>query len=347
MKESILSSGGAGVAKIMLAEEGLIRAYGLFPHPNVLAGFLGITILLTMAYPIIFGRKMFHVEQSVLLYRLVLGIQVIGFLLTFSKGAFLGLPLAIGYFVYKMFHVEQFKTSLVGSEKNVPRGTIQDLFSWFRKKCSTWNIPKILLITITIGLFLGMVNWQYFFIQPFKERVFLEKGFFFILREHPFQGVGIGQSVFTMQGFFSEKLFSWQFQPVHNLFLLIFSETGLIGTLLFLSLLILIIVPRGTIWSFLNWIREKCSTWNNAFKISKMFHVEQLKNNETDLVENVPRGTIGDLRMKALLEAAILFLGAVSLFDHYLWDIQQGQLLFWLILGLFSSSRLLSYNIDK
>jgi hypothetical protein len=53
------------------------------------------------------------------------------------------------------------------------------------------------------------------------------------------------------------------------------------------------------------------------------------------------------LRMKALLEAAILFLGVVSLFDHYLWDIQQGQLLFWLMLGLFSSSRLLSDNIDK
>lgn len=79
----------------------------------------------------------------------------------------------------------------------------------------------------------------------------------------------------------------------------------------------------------------------------KMFHGERERNENLDLVKNVPRGTMNIFGMRTLLEATVLFLGVVSLFDHYLWDIQQGQLLFWLILGLFSSSRLLNEYIDK
>jgi hypothetical protein len=398
LKESILSPSGAGVAKILLAEESLIRAYGLFPHPNILAGFLGITILFTSAYPLIFRKrmfhveqgslsivprgtmmicsnwikencstwnnffqttKMFHVEQSVLAYRIILGTQIIGFLLTFSKSAFLGLLIAIAYFTYKMFHVEQFSPS----HENVPRGTIGSISIWLKEKCSTWNTSsqfmkmfhveqwKVFfvasLIILSFWLFLGMVNWYYFLTQPFRERLFLEKSHFLIVEEAPFQGVGIGQSVFVMQDFFSEKLFPWQFQPVHNLFLLIFSEIGLVGLLSFLAILILIIVPRGTIGGVSMWIKEKCSTWNNFFQTTEMFHVEQIKSEWIDSVKNVSRGTMNRVELKALLEAAMLFLGVVSLFDHYLWDIQQGQLLFWLILGLFASSRLFHDSIDK
>ncbi|HHD92200.1 MAG TPA: hypothetical protein ENL06_01070, partial [Candidatus Portnoybacteria bacterium] len=48
--ESILSSTLAGVAKINLGGIKLIRAYGTFPHPSILAFFLSIIILFSLGY---------------------------------------------------------------------------------------------------------------------------------------------------------------------------------------------------------------------------------------------------------------------------------------------------------
>jgi hypothetical protein len=96
----------------------------------------------------------------------------------------------------------------------------------------------------------------------------------------------------------------WQYQPVHNVFLLIWSELGLIGLILFI------------------WI------------IWKILHPKPI----------VPRGTIGETEVDqssnhwngtALIFRSIL-LGFIfiMLFDHYLWDIQQGQLMLWAMLGV-------------
>lgn len=286
---------------------------------------------------------MFHVEHSPLFYRIVLGVQITGFLLTFSKSAFLGLLLSVGYFVYRLFHVEQISLK----SETVPHGTVSTISSWIQEKCFTWNNysqfikmfhvehPPIFLKGLLIVLFLEMVNWQYFLVQPFKERIFLEKSAWVVLQERPFRGTGVGQSVFVMQDFFSEKLLSWQFQPIHNVFLLIFSETGFTGLFLFLSLFIFMIVPRGTIEIFFVWVKQK------------LFHVEQLEKSETDFGFNVPRETLNHWGAKTLIEAVCIFLGVISLFDHYLWDIQQGQWLLWLSLGLLSSSRLFIRGIDK
>jgi len=46
--ESIISPQILGVAKILIDNDKIIRAYGTFPHPNVLGGFLIFTILITI-----------------------------------------------------------------------------------------------------------------------------------------------------------------------------------------------------------------------------------------------------------------------------------------------------------
>jgi O-antigen ligase len=130
-----------------------------------------------------------------------------------------------------------------------------------------------------------------------------------------------------MQDFFNEKLLDWQFQPIHNVYLLIFSEEGIIGIFLFLLFLLFIYtnitenVPRGT-----NKETIECSTWNKLKNfILTMFHVEHSEkeiNQKSHALVNI------------LISSIFFVILIIMLFDHYLFDIQQGQLILWIIFAL-------------
>lgn len=405
LKESVLSPSGQGVSKIVIAHEVYIRSYGFFPHPNVLAGFLAITILFTISYPLVFRtflfhveqkdqkrdnvprgtlqrlyrwwkkqcstwnkwrkrKELFHVEQWLIAYRVIVFIQILAFILTFSKSAFFGLTLALAYFLFRMFHVEH--TTMQNSGMNiVPRGTWDRVSSWWKRNCSTWNnrgvhspllgvlfhveqYKKSYFLLFMISLFFIMsINWYYFLIQPLKERLFFEREFIAVITSVPLQGIGIGQGVYVMQDFFEGKLLDWQLQPIHNVFQIMVVETGFIGFIAFMYFIVSLwrfsrffyVVPRGTLRNG----AQNCSTWNNFSEptrhSSQMFHVEQSTNKK-----NVPRGTNSMDIIRMALSAMIIVLGIISLFDHYLYDIQQGQLLFWCIAGLLVAASLREYN---
>ncbi len=404
LQESVFSAQEAGIAKIILLGSQIVRPYGLLPHPNLLAFFLGITILITVAYPLLFRKNLFHVEQLVSrerivprgtilsngchesencstwnnwyikwrmfhveqfswAYRGIIFVQVFCFLVTFSKSAYIGLLLSLSLLFYKLFHVEQLGYKM----ENVPRGTILSRIWRAIQQCSTWNKSTASILKNTVmfhvehylwvGVFIFMIilafifgrglDWQYFIVQPINERLFLFQEIIPILKDKPVTGVGIGQSVLLMQDFFSEKLEVWQFQPIHNLFLLIGSELGITG-LLFLVIFVYFIgrtlfskkyVPRGTYARFRHWFLNTCSTWNIAetfliIKYKKMLHVEHFSN---------ARDTYF---LQSLLQSLFLFFGVVAFFDHYLWDIQQGQLLFWLLMAIFARFSIIR-TIDK
>ncbi|MDO8610997.1 MAG: hypothetical protein Q7R95_10740, partial [bacterium] len=64
LKESLISPEIVGVAKIVFNGEKYIRAYGLFPHPNILGGFLILSIILTILY-----FKLSHLNKNDLLHQ--------------------------------------------------------------------------------------------------------------------------------------------------------------------------------------------------------------------------------------------------------------------------------------
>ncbi len=136
LKESSFSVTEPGIAKVILFDQILIRPYGLFLHPNVLSGFLGITLLFTIAYPLVFHRKMFHVEQF----------------LTQSPNVPRGtstilVQRAFCHSAFQLFtHFLKSRLALLWSSStlfcfwSVPRGTIPHPIT----KCSTWNNREFL-----------------------------------------------------------------------------------------------------------------------------------------------------------------------------------------------------------
>ncbi|MFZ2299888.1 MAG: hypothetical protein WAW00_01985, partial [Candidatus Moraniibacteriota bacterium] len=351
LKESIFSIYDPGVAKIVINGDVFIRAYGLFPHPNVLGGFLAVSVLITMVYPLVFKNTLFHVEHNLIkwLYRASIFIQLLALFLSLSKSAILAFVIGTMILMFggrKMFHVEHFNTGT----QNVPRGTLMSTIRGCYNNCSTWNnftlitcglvkklfhVEQLLIIlgSIMIGFVLFSFNLKLFIAQPIMERFFYMKSLTRLSAGYYFEGLGIGQFVFNMQQFFDSDLLYWQLQPIHNVFLLIFSEVGTIGLGLFIWFFAYAFlrnktnVPRGTLEAELT----ECSTWNiSGAQSTKVFHVEQ--SNNTGVNEHAKHAK--DMTGVYLFRSLLMMMIIIMFFDHYYWDIQQGQLLLWIIVAL-------------
>ncbi|MCX6761530.1 MAG: O-antigen ligase family protein [Candidatus Moranbacteria bacterium] len=284
LKESLIGQSIPGVAKIIANHHVLIRSYGLFPHPNILGGFLFFSIMITLLY-----RKMFHPEESenvprgtfsnhgtgaehteeknnvncstwnnfrqvwknvprgtfwILLkekvlimgnvINLILLIQIFGILLSFSKSAVLTLLIALTYINVprgtfwgkrgKSFHPEK--------SEIVPRGTISDHGAGVER----FRILLGLGLAVLAGLFFLRVEFYALFMKSLAERGLYLSISERIITDNPIIGVGTGQFIVAAERLFP-NLEIWQYQPVHNVFLLIWSEWGIVGLVLFIVFL--------------------------------------------------------------------------------------------------------------
>ncbi len=343
LKESLIGSDILGVAKIIVDGEKIIRSYGLFPHPNILGGFLLFSIIITILY-----QKMFHVEHFSKIFNIkcstpasnqgdpsstrgwwnitILCLECFALFLTFSKSAIIGLGLFLLFLCFL----------------NVPRGTLLI----YLKKQFKWLILGFILTLAFLSIV--KVNLNSFFIKSLVERSFYQNvsPAHFAMQSIAsgrgteigllILGVGNGQFVLGMQDYSKQVLEFWQFQPVHNIFLLIWSELGAVGLILFLFFILKILWGKNVPTQK----QLNCST------PVEMFHPSR----------NVPRGTFygagvehstgqaWNNLIQVYFKAMLLGLIFIMPFDHYLWDIQQGQALLWVVLGLIVVSRL---NIDK
>ncbi len=238
LKESLIGQSIPGVAKIVANHHVFIRSYGLFPHPNILGGFLFFSIMATMLY-----SKLFHVEQDAEkcstwnnlsnndlsvenvprgtiksnFIKFVLAVQIIGIILSFSKSAILALLVALVYI-------------------NVPRGTFRGIS--LKKLFHVEHFRLLLglgLATLT-GLFFFRVEFYVLLVKSLTERGLYLSISERIIADNPMVGVGTGQFVITAERLLP-NLEIWQYQPVHNIFLLIWSEWGIVGLVLFVVFL--------------------------------------------------------------------------------------------------------------
>lgn len=244
----------AGISKVIVNDSILIRAYGTFPHPNILA-FASIMALLVIYSSLLTKKQSAFVYIGILgfvgfvdhylltsiqafiitiltgLYigygkniqfpqwfsRLSIWVLHIIILLAFSKTAFiLALILDIMYLTIsknsQLFHVEQFQN------------TIRSM----GKKVFVAGILGILLIAVIIPYtqIIATISKRIDYIQDAWQ----------MIMNNWLWGVGLGQYVANLPTMGREL---WQYEPVHNIVLLLWSEIGLIGMALLIAIIIL------------------------------------------------------------------------------------------------------------
>jgi hypothetical protein len=297
LKEAKISPELPGIAKVILDNTIHIRAYGLLPHPNILGGWIVLSIIFSIML-----KNLFHVEQisnndhnlpkticstwnkylfsicnHIFSWRTLIMLQCLALILTFSKSAIIGLFLGLLYIKIKertkLFHVEQLKNKLY--------------------------LGIILLLLVNL---IQKINTYSLFIKSLQEREIYLAVSTKIITLYPLFGIGSGQFVPYLSNLLS--LPDWQYQPVHNVFMLLSNEYGIILLIGFIIFLYLLLQD-----SF-------CSTWN----------------------KNSLNGDIY-IKIHLYMKGALLSFIFIMLFDHYLWDIQQGQILLWILLGCILSIR--------
>lgn len=177
------------VAKTALDGVEFLRSYGTFSHPNSLAGFY----LLIFAY-LLFQKK--NALPMILNTCFLLLCSALIFL-SFSKVAMLGLLLlTIKYFIvhWKVY-----------------------------KNCAVCIGSRVMAVLIPLGIVAASMG------DPLsgQKRVELMQNSFSLISSHTLAGVGLGNYVIAQEAF--PNLFLGLIgQPVHNVFLLVTAEIGLV-----------------------------------------------------------------------------------------------------------------------
>lgn len=204
-----------GIAQMSVAGNGLIRAYGTFSHPNSLAGFLLVALIIWWKKKEDLNKKWWWMINWLGLTGIVLsGSRTIWFLTT--------ILIVVG------------------------------ILNIFNKK----KLPLITGMVILGMVLISIVNFNYpieDFLGGWDENGWIKRGQLNLaalgmIKESPWYGIGMGNFLTRLPDFQQNNRIFW-LQPVHNILLLILSEVGVIGLILF-------------VWKIRDWVLNKKISWN-------------------------------------------------------------------------------------
>ena len=211
-----------------------LRAYGSLPHPNILGGFLVVCLLINIILYFNLHKKLNGRRSNAtslsdekkykigLLASLVFFvINFVGLLLTFSRSAWLGF--LIGFIILIPLVIKKYGRS------------------------GLFNLSKFILIIILISSIVVLGLKEPIFsrfdnnrleVKSVQERLDYNKEAGQIIKSNWLLGVGIKNYTLAVKEEIDSNRAVFNYQPVHNVFLLALAETGILGLIFFVSLLI-------------------------------------------------------------------------------------------------------------
>jgi O-antigen ligase len=282
--ESQLGPTTAGVARVATEYGRMLRAYGTMPHANIYAYFIMLALVsalwlwVSSSVSAMRSRTMriaTHVAWGLGIFVLVSGLTV-----SFSRSGWLSAAAACLVLFAGALVVSPLRSrvALVALSLALCVGASYQLFNFAIN-------PRIAMTTTADYSISARITYNKLAVSLVESRPL---------------GVGIGNQVlYSVKNELYQKggmTRVWEWQPIHNIYLLIASETGILGVLAFLVFFAALAVSGiGMVWR-----RRVMPT-------------------------SVP-----------LVHATALLLGGLvfGLADHFPWDLQLGRLMLWCVVGL-------------
>lgn len=190
-----------GIAKASLSGVELLRPYGTFSHPNSMGGFYLLVSLFAISLPVNEKRGL---AMHIIRYLLFTLSSILVFF-SFSKTAIITYVLLMALMLFK---------------------------TGFYKRCPLCFSARLLVLFFVSLLFIQAQGD----IFTLSKRIELSKNALEIIKQYPVTGVGLGNYV-VAQAQFSTQHLNLINQPVHNAYLLLLCEVGLlVGGILFYEL---------------------------------------------------------------------------------------------------------------
>jgi len=221
---SLLNPSLTGTSVINNGSGRFLRAYGSLPHPNILAGFLVIGILIAV---ILINQE--PTKKIRYLLNVAVGFLTLGLILTFSRAGWLALIISLIIFV---------------------------VYNYIKKR----EQKKIIWPLIIIGLIFLILFFSYgdlfksrltglerLELKSNQERISYYPQAFSIIKNNWLAGMGINNYTLILYKN-NPNLNSWDYQPVHDTALLIWAEMGIIGLMLFIGIIIFTFKNKSNYW---------------------------------------------------------------------------------------------------
>ncbi len=292
MAEHISDIGGTSV--IESGTMRWLRAYGTLPHPNILAGYLAIAFLLLVVLIILAKNKNIQ-----LLLWAALPILLSGLFFTFSKNGFVAL--AVGLAFLGIFILLS-----------------HDRRSWKILGGIVWGgliVISLLAIIYKDPLATRLMGENRLEVKSFEDRTEYWAQAKKIWEEKWLTGVGLGNYTLALYDESEQKLAAYEYQPVHNVYLLVAIELGIFGFIVFM---LIIILALRRIYKF------QIDTHIGLLGVFKLFAFK-------DVHEFYRKKLFWFLGCSAVFFCLLVLM----MFDHYLWTQYFGVMLWWLCLGMF------------
>src|SRR3989339_319477 len=258
-----------GTIVVEASGERWLRAYGSLPHPNMLGAFLAIGMFLI----IILYQKSLASRGKIILVS-IFSILAFGLFATFSKSAILAFIIVLLFFLVGSFIFKEVKENRQLLSKSICLFTfVAIIFGsifWEPVATRVWGTGRLEAKSTNERISYLGESWQ-------------------LIKNHPFFGVGLGNYTLALHNEINPNLNSWEYQPAHNIYLLVLAELGIFGFTLFLLFLASFFIPL-----------QNNRAWYNLFN---------------------------------LRNAVFFLILLVGLFDHYLWTLYFGVILFWIYLS--------------
>ena len=188
-----------------------IRAYGSLAHPNVLGGFLVVCFFLGLYLHLNYQPSLKKIISS-----LSLLVIFVGMFFSFSRGAWLAW-LVLYLFLIVMFLVYK----KVGRVNLIKLGVYLALL---------FAVLSVIYQPLVVSRFSGSDELE---IRSIQDRLRSMREAKQMISENFVFGTGLGNYTYNLY-LRDQSLRQWDYQPVHNIFLLALSETGIVGFIGFL-----------------------------------------------------------------------------------------------------------------
>lgn len=260
--ESNLATETFNVAKVDLSGEKILRAYGTFAHANIFGGYLVVC----------FGLLIQHLNKNnYWKYLHFILAFLVGILLSFSRSAWL----AMAALILILLAVQAVRINW----RQVIVAAIIVLFV-----VVIFSLDKVILARLADFTLLAM-DERLIFSEIAREMIW----------QNIWVGVGAGNFILNMPVYYPGILSPWLYQPVHNFFLMVFSELGVVGLTLWLTIL--------------------------------MMSLKQVNDSMRRIIKS-------DRYYWKIYWAMLFALMVLAMLDHYLYTTWAGQVVLVLVLGL-------------